>query len=84
MTSINAQNAQNNLYQLIADVNISRTPVTIVDHRGQNAVLLSERDWNALQETVFLCSAPGMAESILASREEPLEECSVYDEDEEW
>ena len=29
-----------------------------------NAVLLSEEDWNAIQETLFLDSIPGMTESI--------------------
>jgi PHD/YefM family antitoxin component YafN of YafNO toxin-antitoxin module len=29
-----------------------------------NAVLLSEEDWKAIQETVHLLSVPGMRESI--------------------
>ena len=30
----------------------------------ENVVLVSESDWNAIQETVYLNSIPGMVESI--------------------
>ena len=52
MTAINATAARRNLYQLISTVNESRIPVTITNARGKNAVLLSEDDWNAVQETL--------------------------------
>jgi PHD/YefM family antitoxin component YafN of YafNO toxin-antitoxin module len=38
--------------------------VQINGKRG-NAVLLSEEDWRAIQETLHLVSIPGMRESIL-------------------
>ena len=84
MNSINATNARKNLYQLIVDVNNNSTPITITNSRGKNAVLLSEEDWNALQETIYLNSVPGMAESIIAADEEPLEERTVFNPEEEW
>ena len=84
MNAINATNARKNLYQLIADVNNNSTPITITNSRGKNAVLLSENDWNALQETIYLNSVPGMAESIIAADEEPLEERTVFNPEEEW
>ena len=84
MNSINATNARKNLYQLIADVNNNSTPITITNSRGKNAVLLSEDDWNALQETIYLNSVPGMVESIIAADEEPLEERTVFNPEEEW
>ncbi len=84
MTAVTAVAAQENLCQLIADVNDTSIPVTIVSNEGKNAVLISEADWNAIQETAFLNAVPGMVSSILASREEPIAECSVYDEDEPW
>ena len=37
----------------------------ITGKRG-NAVLLSEDDWRAIQETMHLISIPGIRESILA------------------
>ena len=83
MTAINATTARQNLYQLIAEVNRSSIPVVITNNRGKNAVLLSEEDWNALQETVYLNSIPGLAESILTG-DESLEEREIYDPDKEW
>jgi prevent-host-death family protein len=83
MTAVNATTARQNLYQLIAEVNRSSIPVVITNNRGKNAVLLSEEDWNALQETVYLNSVPGLADSILAE-DESLEEREIYDPDKEW
>lgn len=84
MTAINATSARKNFYQLIQDVNTNSTPITITNSRGKNAVLLSEDDWNAIQETVYLNSIPGMVDSILSANGESLEERTVYDPDEEW
>lgn len=42
----------------------SHEPLQITGKRG-NAVLLSEDDWRAIQETLHLVSIPGMRESIL-------------------
>ncbi|MCD8149793.1 MAG: type II toxin-antitoxin system Phd/YefM family antitoxin [Clostridiales bacterium] len=84
MTAINATTARKNLYQLISDVNTNSTPVTITNSRGKNAVLLSEDDWNAIQETLYLNSVPGLVESILEAKDEPLEDSAVYEEEEEW
>lgn len=84
MTAINATSARKNLYQLIQDVNTNSTPITITNSRDKNAVLLSEDDWNAIQETVYLNSIPGMVDSILSANGESLEERTVYDPDEEW
>ena len=42
---------------------------------GYNKYYLgSEEDWNSIQETLYLCSIPGMRESLIAARKEPLEE----------
>ena len=84
MTAINATTARKNLYQLIADVNDSRTPITITNMRGKNAVLISEDDWRAVEETLYLNAIPNMTQSILAADEEPLSECTAYDPSEAW
>ena len=84
MTAINATTARKNLYQLIADVNDSRTPITITNMRGKNAVLISEDDWRAVEETLYLNAIPNMTQSIFAADEEPLSECTAYDPSEAW
>ena len=47
-----------------------------INGRRGNAVLLSESDWNAIQETLHLVSIPGMRESILEGLATPLEDLS--------
>ena len=84
MTSISITKARANLYQTVADVNEFSRPITITNNRGKNAVLISEDDWNAIQETLYLNSIPGMAESIVEAGKESLEECTTYDPAEEW
>ena len=42
----------------------------ILGKRG-NAVLVSEEDWRAIQETLYLCSIPGMRESIMEGMAAP-------------
>jgi antitoxin YefM len=64
VASISATEARKRLYALIDEVGDSHEPVQITGKRG-NAVLLSESDWNAIQETLHLVSIPGMRESIL-------------------
>jgi len=83
MTSITATKARENIYQLIQDVNTSCTPVTITNSRGKNAVLIGEDDWNAIEETLYLMSVPGMTESIIEGGNTDISEC--LDESEvEW
>lgn len=84
MNAISVTKARENIYQILSEVNSSSQPITITNNRGKNAVLISEDDWNAIQETLYLNSIPGMAESIKEAEKEPLEECSVYDPNEEW
>lgn len=84
MTAISVTKARENIYQILSDVNNSSQPITITNNRGKNAVLISEEDWNAIQETLYLNSIPGMTESIIEAGKEPLEECSIYDPNEEW
>lgn len=83
MDYINATNARKDLFNLISNTNIDHVPVHISGPRG-NAVLISEDDWNSIQETLYLHSVPGLAQSILEARAEPIEDGVEYDPDEEW
>ena len=82
MSAINITNARKELYNLVEEVNLYSEPTLIVSKKG-NAVLVSENDWNAFQETVYLNSIPGMVESIKKGMETPIEDC-VSEEDVEW
>ena len=75
MTAITATKARENIYQLIQDVNTNCTPITIKNNRGKNAVLIGEEDWKAIEETLYLMSVPGMAESIVEGGNTDISEC---------
>lgn len=64
MKTINITTAKANLDKLISDVNIGFNPITIVNNKGKNAVLISEDDWKNIEETLFLASIPGYVENI--------------------
>ncbi|MES2347759.1 type II toxin-antitoxin system Phd/YefM family antitoxin [Duganella sp. Dugasp56] len=72
MDTISASDARARLYNLIDETAASHVPITITGKRN-NAVLVSAEDWTAIQETLYLLSVPGMRESIMAAREEPLD-----------
>jgi antitoxin YefM len=80
MPSLTATEARKRLYSLVDEVKESHEPIQIVGKRN-SAVLISEEDWRAIQETLFLMSVPGMRESIKKGLETPPEEC---DEDVNW
>ena len=80
MTTITATEARAKLYRLIDEAASSHQPLLISGKRNK-AVLISEEDWEAIQETLFLLSVPGMRESIREGMETPVEECS---EDLDW
>ena len=63
MKTLTASEARANLYRLLDEAAASHEPVHITGKRN-NGVLVSEEDWNAVQETLYLLSVPGMGESI--------------------
>ncbi|MFW8566114.1 type II toxin-antitoxin system Phd/YefM family antitoxin [Orrella sp. 11846] len=71
-TAITATEARANLYRLIDQTVESHQPIRIAGKRT-SAVLISETDWDAIQETLYLTSVPGMRESIKEGMAEPLE-----------
>ncbi len=75
MTSLTVTQARTKLYKLLDLTADSHKPVQITGKR-HNAVLIAEEDWNALQETVYLLSMPGMRESIRQGMKTPVAKCS--------
>jgi antitoxin YefM len=71
MTVLTASKARANLYRLIDETAQSHRPIVIAGKRS-SAVLVSEEDWQAIQETMHLLSIPGMRESIGDAMAEPL------------
>ena len=71
MNSVSVTQARSKLYQLLDEAAESHEPIQITGKRS-NAVLVSEEDWRAIQETLHLVSIPGMRESIRKGMAEPL------------
>ncbi|MEO6269056.1 MAG: type II toxin-antitoxin system Phd/YefM family antitoxin [Lautropia sp.] len=68
---LTASEARADLYRLIDQAAESHQPVLISGKRS-SAVLVSAEDWQAIQETLYLLSIPGMRESICKGMAEPL------------
>jgi antitoxin YefM len=75
VTIIKATDARSNLYSLIDEAAETHQPIVITGKR-HNAVLVSESDWNAINETLYLLSIPGMRESIREGLAEDVDECA--------
>jgi prevent-host-death family protein len=76
MATVTASEARSKLYRLIDATAASHEPILITGKRA-NAVLVSEEDWRAIQETLHLLSIPGMRESIREGLNTPVEECAT-------
>lgn len=74
MTSMTVTEARKQLYILLDDVARSHEPIQISGKRN-SAVLIAEKDWRAVQETLHLTSMPGMRDSILKGLKTPVDEC---------
>ncbi|MEO7773369.1 MAG: type II toxin-antitoxin system Phd/YefM family antitoxin [Steroidobacteraceae bacterium] len=76
MITLSASEVRANLYRLMDQAAESHVPIVISGKRS-NSVLISEEDWAAIQETLFLLSVAGMRESIKAGMSEPVDSCAT-------
>ncbi len=74
MTCLTATEARTKLYHLVDDVSISHTPIQISGKRN-SAILVSNEDWQSIQETLYLTSIPGMRDSIIKGLNTSVEKC---------
>ena len=80
MTTITASKAQKVLRKLLDEVSKSHEPVQITGEHS-SAILVSQEDWRAVQETLYLVSVPGMRESIIEGLNTPIDQC---DDELDW
>jgi len=76
MNSITATEARKQLYSLLDDVADSHHPIQITGKRS-SAVLISEEDWRAIQETLYLQTIPGMKASIKKGLKTSVDKCAT-------
>jgi prevent-host-death family protein len=75
-----ASQARASIYKIMDETAQTHQPIMITGRRN-NVVMLSEEDWNAIEETLFLNNIPGMVASIKEARNAPNSE---FSEDVEW
>jgi PHD/YefM family antitoxin component YafN of YafNO toxin-antitoxin module len=75
MKTINAGEAKRALQELLVETAASHEPIQIIGDASKG-ILISEEDWRAIQETLYLLSIPGMRESIREGMATPVDECS--------
>ncbi len=75
MTTLTASQARTKLYKLLDETASSHNPVQITGKRT-SAVLISEEDWTAIQETLYLLAIPKMRESIQKGMKTPVKKCA--------
>ncbi|MGN1378948.1 MAG: type II toxin-antitoxin system Phd/YefM family antitoxin [Bacilli bacterium] len=85
MITINITKARKNLFQLVSDVNVGFNPITIVNGKGKNAVLISEDEWKNIEETLYLASIPGLVDDVNKIRKtEDWKSSKEYETNKEW
>ena len=75
MTTLTVSEARTKLYKLLDKTAELHEPIQITGKR-HNAVLISEDDWRAIKETLYLLSIPGMRESIRNGLKTPIKKCN--------
>ena len=83
MATTNVTELRKNLFSTVDSVIKFNEPVQVTTKNG-NAILLSEEDYNALLETVYLMSQPGLVSKIKEDEKERTSEMSEFNPKEEW
>ncbi len=79
---VSANDFRENVEREVANV-VTNHAVLRVRREGGDFVVLSAEDWRAVEETLYLSTAPGWIESLLKASCEPLEEGTRV-EDLDW
>ncbi|WP_353570280.1 type II toxin-antitoxin system Phd/YefM family antitoxin [Candidatus Albibeggiatoa sp. nov. BB20] len=66
--------AHQNIYRLVDEVNTTHEPV-MIQGKTNNAVLISEPDWWAMQQTLHLSANPEIKAQIQQGLQTSLETC---------
>jgi antitoxin YefM len=82
MLAVPLTKAQKNLSELFNQTIESRSPLIITGGEN-NVIMISEKNWRSIEETLYLNSIPGLAQSIKKSMDSPISEF-VGEEELEW
>ena len=84
MPTISITEARKDIFNLADRSKEAASPLLVVNSRGSNFVVISEDDWNDIQETLALVSIPNYGETLKKARKENYKNKKAYNEDEEW
>ena len=65
-----------NFFKVIENVAESNTPI-LVKGKKKNVLIVSEQDWEDLQETLCVKSHPELEKSLIEGLNTPFEDCST-------
>ena len=83
MSITNISVLRKDLFNKIENVIEFNDVITVSTKKG-NAVIISEDDYNAMTETLFLLSKKGLLEHIKEGEKEDIASMSSYNPNEEW
>ena len=75
MITVSVKEASDKLPDLVENTIEKREPV-LISGKNNNAVLMAESDWQAMNETLHLLSVPGMRDAIKKGLSENLKSTS--------
>ena len=83
MAITNISVLRKNLFSSIENVIEFNDSITVSTKNG-NAVIISEAEYNAMLETIYLVSQKGLVEKIKEGEKEDISKMSTYNPNEEW
>ena len=83
MAVTNISVLRKNLFSSIDNVIEYNDSITVSTKNG-NAVIISEAEYNAMLETIYLVSQKGLVEKIKEGEKEDISKMSNYNPNEEW
>ena len=83
MAVTNISVLRKNLFSSIDNVIEYNDSITVSTKNG-NAVIISEAEYNAMLETIYLVSQKGLVEKIKNGEKEDISQMSIYNPNEKW
>lgn len=79
MRTVPITNARQDIFNIMEQTIVNSEPIQITSKKG-DVVMVSLKDWSAMQETLYLLGIPGMRESIMDGVKEPIDECKSLED----
>lgn len=78
MQTIDINEVGKDIFSLADCLKETAVPLLVVNPSGNNFIVISEDEWNDIQETLSLASIPGYGETITKARKEDYSKKKPY------